>query len=171
MEKYNEIFRLKDMLDKAEIDYTFNNLYDGYQIKIDYIDIYASSLDFLKTISIIEHYFSYGNERDMVEFYDFDSDPVGVYACRAFEKIIEHIKPYNIVIDKNEEVNYLPADAEELYHRSMEKHPERKEQITIDYCNMMLRNNKFTDVDVESTFKEAGVTKKYFIDENGLHIM
>ena len=39
MEKYNEIFRLKDMLDKAEIDYTFNNLYDGYQIKIDYIGI------------------------------------------------------------------------------------------------------------------------------------
>lgn len=76
-----------------------------------------------------------------------------------------------LVINENEEVNYLPADAEELYHRSMEKHPERKEQITIDYCNMMLRNNKFTDVDVESTFKEAGVTKKYFIDENGLHIM
>lgn len=168
MEKYNEIFRLKDMLDKAEIDYTFNNLYDGYQIKIDYIDIYAT--DFLKTISIIEHYFSYGNERDMVEFYDFDNDPVEVYACRAFEKIIEHIRPYNLVIE-DDEVNYLPEYPFIIYRNSIAKHPERVEQITIDYCNMMLRNDKFTPADVESTFKEAGVTKKYFIDENGLHIM
>ncbi len=68
-------------------------------------------------------------------------------------------------------VNYLPDNADKLYYRSMKKHPERAEQITIDYCNMMLRNDKFTPVDVESTFKEAGVTKKYFIDENGLHIM
>ena len=37
MEKYNEIFQLKDMLDEAGIEYDFHNLFDGYQIKIDYI--------------------------------------------------------------------------------------------------------------------------------------
>lgn len=89
----------------------------------------------------------------------------------ALEYLFEKDRKKKLVIYENEEVNYLPADAEKLYHRSMEKHPERAEQITIDFCNMMLRNDKFTAEDVERAFKEAGVTKKYFIDENGLHIM
>lgn len=76
-----------------------------------------------------------------------------------------------LVINENEEVNYLPKYPCVTYLVSMEKHPERAEQITIDFCNMMLRNDKFTAEDVERAFKEVGITKKYFIDENGLHIM
>lgn len=68
-------------------------------------------------------------------------------------------------------VNYLPYDAKEIFYNSLEKYPYRAEQITIDYCNMMLRNYKFTAYDVERTFKEVGITKKYYIDSNGLHII
>lgn len=91
------------------------------------------------------------------------------------ELVIEEICEFQYMENKEpvifDTVNYLPDNAEKIYYRSMQKHPERAEQITIDFCNMMLRNDKFTAEDVERTFKEAGVTKKYFIDENGLHIM
>lgn len=30
--EYKEIFRLKEMLEKAKIPFVFRNLYDGYQI-------------------------------------------------------------------------------------------------------------------------------------------
>ena len=110
MEKYNEIFRLKDMLDKAEIDYTFNNLYDGYQIKITYEDKLI--------ISVIEHEFSYDNKRDLVEFMYIGSAPISINAYAAFmfiKDILELKQHYNntgrtyqmpiVVYDKNSKYN------------------------------------------------------------------
>lgn len=90
MEKYNEIFRLKDMLDEALIDYTFNNLYDGYQIKITYEDEFI--------ISIIEHEFSYNSYDDLIELMYCGEQPISINASCAF-KIIRDIlklkKKYN----------------------------------------------------------------------------
>ena len=57
--KYNEIFRLKAMLENAGIQYVFRPCFDGYQI------CYPSSKD--RICSVIEHDYSYGNEKDRLE--------------------------------------------------------------------------------------------------------
>ena len=110
MEKYNEIFRLKDMIEKENIEYDFNNLYDGYQIKITYEDKLI--------ISVIEHEFSYDNKRDLVEFMYIGSAPISINAYAAFmfiKDILELKKHYNntgrtyqmpiVVYDKNSKYN------------------------------------------------------------------
>lgn len=90
MEKYNEIFKLKDMLEEAGIGYTFNKLYDGYQIKI----IYEDEL----IISIIEHEFSYDNDKDLVEFMYIGTKPISINSYGAFniiKDILELKNKYN----------------------------------------------------------------------------
>lgn len=58
--KYNEIFKLKDMLEKAKIPFDFSELHGGYHI------VYPEFGD--KCIcSVIEHDFSYGREKDLLE--------------------------------------------------------------------------------------------------------
>ena len=66
--KYNEIFKLKDMLDKEHIDYSFidrsinKSIYtmESYQIII-----YKN--DGTRLISVIEGYGTYGEENDLLE--------------------------------------------------------------------------------------------------------
>lgn len=59
-EKYNEILRLKDMLESAKIPFKFSELHGGYHI------VYMTDRD--KCIcSVIEHDFSYGREKDLLE--------------------------------------------------------------------------------------------------------
>ena len=62
-EKYNEILRLRDMLEKTEIPFVWKEHKDyrnGYQI------LYP--VDGVQNIcSVIEHAFSYGNEKDLLE--------------------------------------------------------------------------------------------------------
>lgn len=58
--KYNEIFKLKDMLEKAKIPFNFSELHGGYHI------VYPA--DGGKCIcSVIEHDGSYGREKDLLE--------------------------------------------------------------------------------------------------------
>lgn len=57
--KYNEIFKLKAMLENAGIQYEFRPCFDGYQI------CYPSAKD--RICSVIEQNFSYGSEKDKLE--------------------------------------------------------------------------------------------------------
>lgn len=58
--KYNEIFRLKDMLEKAKIPFDFSELYGGYHI------VYPADGDEC-ICSVIEHDYSYGREKDLLK--------------------------------------------------------------------------------------------------------
>ena len=60
---YTEIFKLKDMLEKAEIPFEWKEHKDyrnGYQILYPVGGVY-------NVCSVIEHSFSYGNEKDLLE--------------------------------------------------------------------------------------------------------
>ena len=58
-ERYNEILRLKGMLEKAKIPFVFSELFGGYHI------IYPNN--HFRVCSVIEHDFSYGREQDLLE--------------------------------------------------------------------------------------------------------
>lgn len=58
-ERYNEILRLKGMLEKAKIPFEFSELFGGYHI------IYLNN--HFRVCSVIEHDFSYGREQDLLE--------------------------------------------------------------------------------------------------------
>lgn len=59
-EKYNEILRLKDMLESAKIPFDFSELHGGYHI------VYSANGD-KRICSVIEHDSSYGREKDLLE--------------------------------------------------------------------------------------------------------
>ena len=65
MNEYKEIFRLKEMLEKAKIPFEFRNIYDGYQIC--YPECSKPDENIFKVCSVIEHNGSYGHEKDMLE--------------------------------------------------------------------------------------------------------
>lgn len=80
-ESYSEIIKLKTMLEKERVDFTFNRLYDGYQIKV-----YNSS--------IIEHNGSFGHDENLLEvmgsFSTVDGDPEGhLTADVLFDRIMK----------------------------------------------------------------------------------
>ena len=58
-ERYNEILKLKNMLEKAEIPFEFSEIFGGYHIT------YPSNK--FRICSVIEHDYSYGNEQDLLE--------------------------------------------------------------------------------------------------------
>lgn len=58
-ERYNEILRLKGMLEKAKIPFEFSKAFAGYHI------VYPNN--HLKECSVIEHDCSYGREKDLLE--------------------------------------------------------------------------------------------------------
>lgn len=58
--QYKEIFRLKDMLEEAEIPFYMQKNFDGYQIK------YSKKAPYL-ACSVIEHKYSYGGNDDRLE--------------------------------------------------------------------------------------------------------
>lgn len=62
-ENYKEIFKLKEMLEKAQIPFVFkehNDARNGYQI------LYPAD-GIKRQCSVIEHSYSYGNEQDLLE--------------------------------------------------------------------------------------------------------
>ena len=58
-ERYNEILRLKGMLEKAKIPFEFSKVFGGYHIE------YPASAG--RVCSVIEHDYSYGREKDLLE--------------------------------------------------------------------------------------------------------
>ena len=87
-EKYNEIIRLKCMLEKAKIPFEFSKIFGGYHIT------YPSNK--FRICSVIEHNYSYGNEQDLLEIkglltknekkYDY------VLGYRSSEEVFKRIK-------------------------------------------------------------------------------
>lgn len=57
---YNEIFKLKELLEKGNIPFEFKNIYDGYQIII-------KNKNNFRIADAVEHNFSYGAEEDLLE--------------------------------------------------------------------------------------------------------
>lgn len=90
--KYKEILKLKEMLDKENIEYSFrvDVFFEGYGIKYpnDYNLVY----------SIIEHNGSYGHEKDLLELMSLKDVGTNEYiigsltAEEVFEKIKNHEK-------------------------------------------------------------------------------
>lgn len=58
--KYREIIKLKEMLEMASIPFCFSKLFNGYHI------VYRDKGDEL-ICSVIEHGYSYGHEKDLLE--------------------------------------------------------------------------------------------------------
>ena len=58
-ERYNEILKLKNMLEKAEIPFEFSEIFRGYHIT------YPGNK--FRICSVIEHDYSYGNAQDLLE--------------------------------------------------------------------------------------------------------
>lgn len=57
---YNEIFKLKELLEKGNIPFEFKNFYDGYQIII-------KNKNNFRIADAIENEYSYGSEEDLLE--------------------------------------------------------------------------------------------------------
>ena len=91
MNKYKEIFRLKEMLEKEKIPFIFRNIFDGFQIC--YPDIKN------KVCSVIEHKGSYGHNQDLLEIMgllsdgETDDDVLGYLTAEdVFNRIYKHYK-------------------------------------------------------------------------------
>jgi hypothetical protein len=93
-EKYNEIFKLKSMLEENHIPFEWiehNDLKNGYQI------CYPGK-DGKRVCSVIEHSFSYGNEKDLLEIQglltaveeECDSVLGNLTADNVFQRILSH---------------------------------------------------------------------------------
>lgn len=95
--EYKEIFRLKEMLEKAEIPFSFNDVFDGYQIIYPDTEIQECVMD------AIERKGSYGSQNDKIEIMGLlteeesqDDDVVGwLTAENVFERIEKHYREAN----------------------------------------------------------------------------
>ena len=98
MVKYTEIFKLKDMLEKADIPFVWKEHKDyrnGYQILYPVGGVQ-------NVCSVIEHTFSYGNEKDLLEIQglmtkeeeerEHDSVLGFLTADNVFKRIEKHYK-------------------------------------------------------------------------------
>ncbi|HAU85720.1 MAG TPA: hypothetical protein DCW90_09505 [Lachnospiraceae bacterium] len=88
--KYQEIFKLKNMLHDAGIPYVFQSSYDGFQIGVPTLDKEDIICD------AIEHCYSYGCEKDLLEMMglipEYVDDAVEGYLTA--ETVFERIKNY-----------------------------------------------------------------------------
>lgn len=89
-ERYNEIQRLKGMLEKAKIPFVFSELFGGYHI------IYPNN-HFI-VCSVIEHDYSYGREQDLLEIMNRKQNDVLGYltAENVFQRIEKHWKELKV---------------------------------------------------------------------------
>lgn len=65
---YTEILRLDKMLTEKGIDHKTERLYDGYRVGVNY--------DGREIGDAVQHYFSYGNEENLLETMGFGEDDV-----------------------------------------------------------------------------------------------
>ena len=113
--EYNEIFKLKSMLEENQIPFEWivhNDLRNGYQI------CYPEK-DGKRVCSVIEHSFSYGNEKDLLEIQGlltadeekWDSVLGNLTADDVFQRILSHWK------ETKEKNTYRPfKSCDELVH-------------------------------------------------------
>ena len=75
--EYAEIHRLREMLDKENIPYEFNTLYDGFHLC--YPRMNKTKDDHSRVCSVIEHDFSYGSHKDLLEIMGLLTDEEAKY--------------------------------------------------------------------------------------------
>lgn len=88
----NEILKLRCMLEKAEIPFSFSELFGGYHIEYPTITGVVCS--------VIEHDCSYGNEKDLLEIHGLLTEKEGeedsvlgyLTAENVFQRIENHWK-------------------------------------------------------------------------------
>ena len=116
--EYKEIFRLKDMLEKAKIPFTFKKLYDGYQICYPNEDEKQS--DFEKGCSVIEHYGSYGHNQDLLEIMGLltpeESEHDSVVGGLSAENVFIRIRDDYFKNKKRIKLNELTEKLQTLCH-------------------------------------------------------
>ena len=66
--EYLSIRALHERLLQISVEHTYKPLFNGYQIIVE---------NHNSRISIVEHFGSYGNEKDKLEVWDFTSEPYG----------------------------------------------------------------------------------------------
>lgn len=92
MKECKEIFRLKEMLEKENIPFIFNELeeMEGYQIGYPY---YPSKKYWC---SIIQHKYSYGNEANLLEIWESSNNDVegNLTAEDIYKRISRHYKEH-----------------------------------------------------------------------------
>lgn len=84
---YNEIFKLKELLEKGNISFEFKNFHDGYQIII-------KNKNNFRIADAIENKYSYGVEEDLLEIMgglteeeeEFDSVLGGLSSEEVFKR-------------------------------------------------------------------------------------
>lgn len=100
--KYTEIFKLAILLAKAEIPYILEHRKDplgGYQISYPHGDFEVSEKG-VRICSAVEHSFSYGNEKDLIEImglltpeeWDIDGVVGDLTAKEVYKRISKHWK-------------------------------------------------------------------------------
>lgn len=92
MGDYQEIFRLKDMLEKEGVPFEIRPLCGGFQIGYPSVEL------FRKTCSVIEHDYSYGSVADKLEIMGLLTPAElkcdGVVGWLTAEEVFERIKTH-----------------------------------------------------------------------------
>ena len=99
-ERYNEILRLKGMLEKAKIPFVFSKVFGGYHIE------YPASTG--RVCSVIEHDYSYGREKDLLEiqglltkkeYKETQDTVIGYLTAEDVLKMVDELIPETIDYD------------------------------------------------------------------------
>lgn len=88
--EYKEIFRLKELLEKANIPFEFREFFDGYQL------CYPVIKENERVCSVIEHMGSYGHEIDRLEImgllFPKEREVNSVKGCLSATRVFFRIK-------------------------------------------------------------------------------
>ena len=126
-EKYNEIFKLKSMLEENHIPFEWiehNDFRNGYQI------CYPAKSE-KRICSVIEHSFSYGNEKDLLEIQglltaeeeeeEYDSVLGNLTADNVFQRILSHWEKINSVkLEEDGEITSIEELKEAIFSKKQE---------------------------------------------------
>lgn len=141
MKDYKEIFKLKELLEKARIPFVWKERKEsnGYQI------LYLDADDVV--CSVIEHSFSYGNEKDLLEIQglltekeeECDSVLGNLTAVNVFERIGKHF--YNRKVDNSTDEKDFKKELTSLLNRyGWDNACETPDHILADYVERCLTN-------------------------------
>ena len=143
MKDYNEIFKLKKLLEKARIPFVWKERKEsnGYQI------LYPDTEDVV--CSVIEHSFSYGNEKDLLEIQGLmtkreeieycDNVLCNLTAASVFERIGKHF--YNRKVANSTDEKDFKKELTSLLNRyGWDNDCETPDHILADYVERCLTN-------------------------------
>lgn len=166
MKDYNEIFKLKELLEKARIPFVWKERKEsnGYQI------LYPDAEDVV--CSVIEHQFSYGNEKDLLEIQGLmtkeeeeeqhDSVLGFLTAENVFERIGKHF--YNRKVANSTDEKDFKKELTSLLNRyGWDNACETPDHILADYVERCMTNLCSTmgkNIAWHSSWKRLGEEKK-----------